>query len=107
MAIRAAMITGASSAQFGCAANRKSWCVPVCVGTLKLLKLHPPPELISPAKRPTSAKRVHCPKRKGRKSCCFVCSKAGLTESTADLGTQHLANAKDIALDYKIGRAHV
>jgi len=52
--------------------------------------LHPP-ELISPAKNPTSASFAHWPTLNGWKSCCFACWKAGLTVSIAEMGTPHLA----------------
>ena len=42
------------------------------VGIWKLPPLHPP-ELSSPARKPTSASLAHCATRKGCTSCCFVC----------------------------------
>src|SRR5258708_38330476 len=76
-------------AESGKAANPQSRCPAVC--GLGMLKLHPPPELISPANNPTKARRDHWPKRNGRKSCCLACSKAGLIEPTPDGGTGNLA----------------
>src|SRR5579864_3664487 len=51
-------------------------------------KLKLPP--ISPASKPTRASRAHCPKRKGWISCRFVCSKASVIVSTAEIGKRHL-----------------
>src|SRR5208283_5935187 len=49
-----------------------------------------PLEPSSPASSPTTARRTHCPKRKGWKSCFLVCSKASEMESTAEIGKAHL-----------------
>lgn len=61
------------------------WWGPVVLG---ILKLQPPPVVSSPAKSPTRAKRVHCPKRNGRNSWSVACRNAGLMESTAETGTR-------------------
>lgn len=45
-----------------------------------------PPEPISPASKPTKARRVHCQKRNGCASRCLVCSNAGEIVSIADSG---------------------
>src|SRR5579864_227091 len=55
------------------------------VGKLKL-----PPEPVSPASKPTRARRVHCQKRNGCKSCRLVCWKASVIVSTAEIGKVHL-----------------
>src|SRR5688572_25583599 len=47
-------------------------------------ELHPPAEPISPASKPVTARRNHCPGRKGLKSCCFIRSKAGAITSTEE-----------------------
>src|ERR1700730_16763341 len=72
-------------------ASRKRWELFECVGTWKLPGLQPPPpELISPASRPTSASLAHWPARNGCTSCCRACWKAGPIASTAEIGKSHL-----------------
>src|SRR5215831_3838265 len=55
-----------------------------------LKELKPPREPNSPASKPTMARRVHCPRRKGWKSWRLVCWKAGAMTSTAEIGKVHL-----------------
>src|ERR1700746_289676 len=55
------------------------------VGKLKL-----PPEPVSPASKPTRARRVHCQKRNGCNSCRLVCWKASVIVSGAEIGKVHL-----------------
>src|SRR2546423_13542164 len=93
---------GASNSQFGGTPVAKfRWAGGVWVGKLKL---QPPPELISPANNPTNASRVHCPKRRGRKSCCLVCSKAGVRQSTAEIGTSTSRRRRDDKLSDSSGQ---
>src|SRR5436305_1887023 len=66
---------------------------PSCCGRVKLEgKLTPPPELVSPASKPTRASLLHCQKRNGCTSCRFVCWKAREIVSVAEIGTRHLGN---------------
>ena len=58
------------------------------VGSWKPLPPLHPPELSSPARNPTSASFAHCATRKGCRSCCLVCWKAGLMASIAEIGKQ-------------------
>src|SRR5271168_2560899 len=48
---------------------------------------------------PINASRSHCPKRKGRNNCCFVCSNATEIVSIADSGmeTPEFCNVTGIA----------
>src|SRR5580704_15495387 len=57
------------------------------VGDRKLLPLHPP-ELSSPARKPTNASFTHCATRNGRSNCSLVCWRAGPTASIAEIGKQ-------------------
>jgi hypothetical protein len=64
------------------------FCPPVGrVGDRKLLPLHPP-ELSSPARKPTNASFTHCATRNGRSNCSLVCWRAGPTASIAEIGKQ-------------------
>src|ERR1700722_10942709 len=67
--------------------------VPACGGKRKPDPLNPP-EPSSPASSPTMASRVHWPNRKGRKSCCLVCSIARGIASTAEIAKVHLVLRK-------------
>jgi len=66
--------------------------------------LQPPPELISPVAKPSSARRAHCPKRKGWVSCCRVWSNADPMTSTADLAKAGLLRVEHAAAACKVLR---
>src|ERR1700730_17759876 len=71
--------------------SSRNRCELLGCGIWKLLGLQPPPpELISPANRPTSPSLAHWLARNGRISCCRACSKAGEIASTAESGKKHL-----------------
>src|ERR1700681_1310125 len=90
-AIRPPRIAGSIFGQPCCKKWRDD---PVCRGKL-VGKLKLPPEPVSPASRPTTASRIHCPNRKGCRSCRFVRWNATVIVSTAEIGKTHLGKASE------------
>lgn len=84
-AMRPPRIAGSTAGQPCC----RKWCEGRVECGKPEWKLNPP-EPNSPASSPTIARRAHCPKRNGCKSCRFVCSKANVTVSMAEIGNRHL-----------------